>query len=148
MPDLTGTPIYDKSLHKPVRSALHLAFIRTLPCSVPDCRRKSEAAHIGPHGTAQKASDTLAAPLCHKHHRIDTQSLHKIGRARFDQLHGIHLLEIARKLSEKPRIRVEQGRYVARIDGEDFVLRPIEDGLKKAVQSAIATCKDARRAAA
>ena len=104
--------------------------------------------HLGlrvPHGHGQRASDTLAAPLCHKHHRTDQNSLHKIGRARFDRRYGIDLLQLARRLSGKPRIRVEEGRYVAEIDGEDFALRPLQDGLRNAVQCAITIAKDRRR---
>ncbi len=142
--NITERPLYDKTREKPFRSEEHLAWVRSFPCLVPGCRRKPEAAHIGPHGHGQKASDLETVPLCDKHHRTDPYSLHAIGRARFEALHNIHLLDFARRLRRKPRLYVADGRYVARIDGEDFVLRPVQDGLRKAVETALTICRETR----
>lgn len=102
----------------PYRSARLLAFVRSLPCSIRGCRRTSEAAHIGPHGMGQKAPDTCAAPLCDRHH----QELVNIGRRRFEAKYDISLLEIADKIALRPFIHVEEGSYVGRIEGEEYVL--------------------------
>jgi hypothetical protein len=48
----------------------------------------TEAAHIGPHGLATKASDADALPLCGEHHRMRPDSAHVLGRA-FLKYHGL-----------------------------------------------------------
>jgi len=54
---------------KPVRDPVYLKWIRSLPCIECKSRRQVEAAHTGPHGMSQKASDYSAIPLCRKHHQ-------------------------------------------------------------------------------
>lgn len=58
------------------RDDAHLAFVRTLRCAVPWCRRPapSQACHaIGPRGTSLKVDDTRTFPGCADCHRaIDT----------------------------------------------------------------------------
>jgi hypothetical protein len=53
---------------KPVRDDAYLRWIRSWPCLVCSTRRRIEAAHTGPHGIGQKASDTSCIPLCAEHH--------------------------------------------------------------------------------
>jgi len=70
----------------------HLAWLRTLPCSVPKCRAPapSEAHHVRlgtDGGTGLKPSDKWAVPLCHRHHR----QLHQVGQVTFNSLHAIDL---------------------------------------------------------
>ncbi len=142
--NLTERPLYNRYLEAPARDELYLAYVRSFPCVVHGCRRKAEAAHIGPHGVAQKASDYSTAPICEHHHRTSPSSLHNIGLLAFERLHGVHLMDVVRRLRRKPRIRVEAGRYVALIDGHDHVLRPVQDGLKFAVQSAMLICRATR----
>ena len=51
------------------RSGAYLEFVCRLPCSVPDCNDKNvEAAHFGPRGLGTKVHDSLAVPLCRRHH--------------------------------------------------------------------------------
>ncbi len=50
------------------RSEEFLAFVRTLPCSVPNCNRQSEPHHAGPRGLGEKVHDCLSIPLCRGHH--------------------------------------------------------------------------------
>lgn len=60
------------------RNVKYLAFVRCLPCSVPECTGGPiEAAHFGPRGLGRKVHDCLAIPLCREHHR----DAHKKGRA-------------------------------------------------------------------
>ena len=60
------------------RSRHYLAFVRSLPCSVPECTGGPiEAAHFGPRAAGRKVHDGLAIPLCREHH---AQS-HGAGRA-------------------------------------------------------------------
>ena len=69
----------------PARDAKYLAWIRTQPCIVCiGVDGPSEAAHIGPHGMAQKASDYDTLPICAVHHRELQASLHKMGRRFWD----------------------------------------------------------------
>lgn len=49
------------------RSPAHLAYVRTLPCAWCRWPAPSEASHHGAHGTATKASDYSAIPLCGPH---------------------------------------------------------------------------------
>lgn len=49
---------------KPVRDAAYLKFVRSLPCLGCGRRYGVEAAHTGPHGLSQKASDLSCIPLC------------------------------------------------------------------------------------
>jgi hypothetical protein len=70
---------------KPIRDESYLRWIRTLPCSA--CvkqRRKVEAAHTGPHGMSQKASDYSCIPLCRVHHQE-----YDSGPQAFQERHGI-----------------------------------------------------------
>lgn len=60
------------------RSRLFLSWVRSLPCSVPDCTGGPiEAAHFGPRAAGRKVHDSLAIPLCERHHREH----HANGRA-------------------------------------------------------------------
>jgi hypothetical protein len=65
---------------KPLRrwqSRAFLEYVKTLPCSVPDCNgRTIEAAHMGARGIGRKVHDTLAIPLCREHH----EESHRQGR--------------------------------------------------------------------
>jgi hypothetical protein len=53
---------------QPVRDEAYRRFIRSWPCLVCSTRRQVEAAHTGPHGIGQKASDASCIPLCREHH--------------------------------------------------------------------------------
>jgi hypothetical protein len=74
--------------HKPERDPEYLAWIRGWTCVV--CRITSEtgslfadrveAAHMGPHGISQKASDYTCIPLCAHHHRTGRYSAHRLGK--------------------------------------------------------------------
>jgi hypothetical protein len=46
----------------------YLAWVRTLPCSVPDCRAPSEAHHITGAGMSLRSHDHDTMPLCRWHH--------------------------------------------------------------------------------
>lgn len=51
------------------RSRWYMAYLHTLPCSVPGCcRGPIEAAHFGRRGVGEKVHDFLAIPLCQYHH--------------------------------------------------------------------------------
>ena len=57
-------------------SKAYLSFVRSLPCSVPNCGAQVvEAAHFGRRPVGRKVHDCLAIPLCHKHHMLS----HKYG---------------------------------------------------------------------
>lgn len=69
---------------KPVRDAQYLAFVRKLGyCLACGSSRGIEAAHTGPHGMSQKASDDTAVNLCHRCHRTGPHALHRIGPVAF-----------------------------------------------------------------
>ena len=61
------------------------AFIRSLPCLICGmlrCRQttKTEAAHVGQRGLAQKCSDRETIPLCALHHREGEHAHHRMGK--------------------------------------------------------------------
>lgn len=68
-----------------IRCSAHLAWIRTLPCSVPGCRSSEIQAHHllrGPEPTARslRASDVWCVPLCRSHHDPNSHgSVHHNG---------------------------------------------------------------------
>lgn len=79
----------------PERDWRYLKFIKQFPCCA--CGQKPrwiEAAHVGPHGLGQKASDKNALPLCPKCHRTGPNALHRIGPVKFQALHGISFAEL------------------------------------------------------
>jgi Protein of unknown function (DUF968) len=119
---------------KPTRNLKYLAWIRTQPCVVCGKTGGIEAAHTGPHGMAQKSSDTSAIPLCARHHRTGRDSYHKLGPRAFERQHGLDLRAIVARLNEKPSIRIEGGSFVGRYRDEEFLLGPLQIGLRSAVR--------------
>ena len=99
----------------PVRDPAYLLWIRrTLWCWVcqyvtgseagSPAPHRIEAAHTGPHGISQKASDHTCIPLCRKHHHeLD----HQIGKA-FWKKYGLNRLKIIAAL--RAQYVAEKGR--------------------------------------
>jgi Protein of unknown function (DUF968) len=73
----------------PIRSEDYKRWIRSWPCLVCATRRQVEAAHTGPHGIGQKASDLQTVPLCKEHHA----ELHQ-GVQEFQERHQIELADV------------------------------------------------------
>lgn len=126
-------PVYDPGDSRPLRDAKYLAWIRTLPCAVPNCGRRSEAAHTGGHGLAQRASDRRAIPLCAGHHREYRQ----LGRRRFEQTHSLDIEVLIERLNRKPLVRILGGRYVALVDQNEHDLGSVRKPVAAAVKQAI-----------
>lgn len=79
-----------------LRSPRHLAWIRTLPCSVPGCKEEMvQAHHIRVRaGVGLKPADRSSAPICLIHH----SELHQGGHRSFEIKHGVDLSAIAARL--------------------------------------------------
>lgn len=77
------------STRKPERDPQYLKFIRSLFCMVCSRQWGIEAAHFGPHGIGQKASDLDTLPLCHRCHRTGPRSYHQLGERVFCEVHQI-----------------------------------------------------------
>ena len=76
----------------------HLAWVRSLPCAVKGCRRKSQAHHVRTaqnSGTGMKPPDSAAVPLCLVHH----SESHNVGRDTFEATHGVNLMTMADNLA-------------------------------------------------
>ena len=75
---------------KPVRSEGYKAFVRSWPCiACGTMTMPRDAAHVGPHGIGQKASDLDAIPACRKCHA----RLHKLGPLAFQAAHDLDFRE-------------------------------------------------------
>lgn len=95
---------------RPVRSESYKAFVRSFPCiRCGTVRRLRDAAHIGPHGIGQKASDLDTVPAC----RICHRELHRLGRVKFEMLHGLDFAQAIEALQHMYLIRY------GRLPGED-----------------------------
>lgn len=84
-----------------LRSPRHLAWVRTLPCSVPGCRGDMVQTHmVQAHhvrkgaGVGLKPSDRYSAPICIDHHAEG----HTSGWRTFEVRHGLDLSAIAARL--------------------------------------------------
>ena len=107
---------------------------RTLPCSVCRTTRMIEAAHTGPHGLSQKASDLSAIPLCARRHRTGDDSYHKVGPRKFAAVHQLNVRAIIARLSARPCIRVESGTFVGRFGDQEYALGSTEARLARAIR--------------
>jgi hypothetical protein len=85
----------------------HLAFIRSLPCTICKKRRQVEAAHIryadptygkASTGLGTKPDDRWTVPLCAEHHRTGTDAQHAGNERIWWTQHGIDPLAVALKL--------------------------------------------------
>lgn len=83
----------------PARDAKYRYWIRTLPCAACGVEQNIEAAHTGPHGLGQKASDYSCIPLCIAHHRGGNEALDKIGRVAFEQRFEQDIEVLVRRLN-------------------------------------------------
>ena len=139
----------------PTRSPQHLAFVRTLPCSVCGRTRGVQAAHApGSRGMGQKRSDLETLPLCAAHH----EEQHRIGWPRFTQTYGLDVQAILRELRERPRLLIMDGaallalssggerrfgwkaHYVAHYKDQEFILKPVYFGLELSLTCAFRIC--------
>lgn len=85
---------------KPERLPNYRKFVRALPCAICSKTWGVEACHSGAHGIGQKSPDTSCIPLCAKHHRDSEVGLDRIGRAAFEDLHGVSVARIV-KLTQR-----------------------------------------------
>ena len=131
---------------KPARSSAYLAWIRTQPCVVCGRTRWIEAAHTGLRGLGQKSSDFSAIPLCGAHHRTAKDSYHRLGHRKFAQLHNLDIRDIVRRLSMKPMVRIEAGMFVAHLEGQQFKLGKISNGIAPAIRNLRKVCGENRLA--
>ena len=105
-----------------------------------------EAAHTGPHGLGQKSPDTSAIPLCVRHHRTGKDSYHRLGPRRFAEVHNLDISEIVRRLNLKPMVRIEAGVFVAHLEGQQYPLGKISNGIAPAIRNLRKACGENRLA--
>lgn len=114
-----------------IKDAVHLAYVRSQPCSVCGTTFNVEAAHIRfacpargkpETGMQQKPDDKWSAPLCAYHHRTGVAAQHKMGEADFWRMIGRDPFEIAL------RLWAESG-------GEDRVVVPVKRAKKVKVRA-------------
>ena len=127
-------------MSKPIRDRKYLAWIRTQPCAVCGSTRNIEAAHVGPHGLGQKASDRSTIPLCARHHRTGNDSVHSLGPRKFEAVHSLGLAELVRRLNAKPQLKIESGWYVAHLDGHEYTVGRSDIPVAVAIKCARQIC--------
>jgi hypothetical protein len=86
--------------NQPARNGHYRAWIRSLPCEVCGTPCRIEAAHTGPHGLGQKASDYSCIPLCVEHHRAGNDALDKIGRTAFEERLGLNIAALVKRFNQ------------------------------------------------
>src|SRR5438552_5229544 len=118
---------------KPARDPHYRTWIRTLPCIVPGCRRRSHCAHTGGRGLSTKASDHDCVPICDWHHKVAPHCYHA-GRRAFEQHYRISIREILEWLHRKPQMHLQSGEFVALFDAEDYKLGPVSQGAESALR--------------
>ena len=76
-------------MKKTYRSKKYLAFVRTLPCTVPIamCQGPVAAHHTETGGVGMKGPDLSCVPLCALHH----QEIHSQGRITFQEKHSLDI---------------------------------------------------------
>jgi hypothetical protein len=131
---------------KPARNPVYLAWIRTQPCVVCGRTQRIEAAHTGLRGLGQKSSDFSTIPLCETHHRTGKDSYHRLGARKFAQLHNLDIHNIVRRLNMKPTVRIEAGMFVAHLEGQEYKLGKISNGIVPALRSMRKVCGENRLA--
>ena len=131
---------------KPARNPKYLAWIRTQPCLVCGSSGWIEAAHTGPHGLGQKSPDTSAVPLCARHHRTGNDSYHRLGPRRFCEVHDLDLTAIVQRLNMRPTVRIQNGEFVAYIEGCQYRLGRTQTGIALALQNLRSVCGEDRLA--
>ena len=97
-----------------IRSKKHLAFVRTLPCSITKdgehCNLTPVVAHHltiikGARGMGQKAGDNYTLPLCHFHH----MALHHLGEKKWWMSWGVCAKELALNIaSQSPDEKIRE----------------------------------------
>ena len=129
---------------KPARNPRYLAWIRTQPCLVCGSTRWIEAAHTGSHGLGQKSPDTSAVPLCVAHHRTGKDSYHRLGPRKFGDIHNLDLAAIVRRLNLRPMVRIQDGEFVAHLEGCQYKLGKSKSGIIAALRNLRRVCGENR----
>lgn len=89
----------------------------------------------------QTASDFSCVPLCRLHHTEQT----RMGKVRFQDKYGICFRDIIARLTQKPRIQIVNGNYVAVLEGmpqESYLVGPVRIGRKEAIRKAVEFFKE------
>lgn len=104
-----------------VKDREYLGWIASQPCCVPTCKSKhlhkwqevagsrTEAAHVGARGLAQKCSDRETIPLCAWHHRTGDHSHHVLGKKFWDE-HGLDRDRLIEEFNARFQQEKEQGK--------------------------------------
>jgi len=57
------------------------------------------------------------------------------GRRAFEEQHGISVAQIVRRLNDRPLIRIEDGFFIGRFNGERYDIGPTAIGLPRAIRT-------------
>jgi hypothetical protein len=103
----------DRPPGKAATRSVYRRWVRFFPCAVCQVSFGIDSCHTGPHGLSEKASDLTCIPPYRRHHRIGADALHRIGRAKFERVHGLNIGDPVKQLMSCTRGPEENGAYVS-----------------------------------
>jgi len=87
-----------------------------------------------------------AVPLCAAHHRTGKDSYHRLGPRKFGELHNLDLAAIVQRLNLKPTVRIQNGEFVAHLEGCQYRLGKAAGGITAALRNLRNVCGQDRLA--
>jgi hypothetical protein len=85
-------------------------------------------------------------PLCPTHHRTGKDSYHRLGPRKFGEIHDLDLAAIVRRLNLKPIVRLQNGEFVAHLEGGQYRLEKSKAGIASALRNLRKICGEDRLA--
>jgi hypothetical protein len=67
-----------------------------------------------------------------------------LGARQFAQTHNLDIQAIVRRLNMKPAVRIESGMFVAYLEGQQYRLGPISNGIAPAIRNMRRVCGENR----
>ena len=78
------------------------------------------------------------------HHRTGKDSYHRLGPRKFGEVHNLDLAAIVEHLNLKPTIRIQNGEFVAYLDGVQYRLGTAAGGITAALRNLRNVCGEDR----
>jgi len=89
---------------------------------------------------------SLMDSLCAAHHRTGKDSYHRLGPRKFGEIHNLDLAAIVQRLNLKPMVRIQNGEFVAYLEGGQYRLGTSNIGVASALRNLRRVCGENRLA--